>query len=367
MKLKVLFLLIIILLVGCTSIMNNNTDTNIQINTREDTTTLNNSSNENIAVFSPTETNNDLLVGNTPGNINNFGLVAFDDEWEYFWAGTTHQTDYNGGKLCKIKRDGTCFQVISDVIPCYINISDEWIYYIKQKKPGTFKGSIFKIRKDGKENQIIFQSDCVDMTVVGEWIYFINESEGNRIFKVKTDGSGLMKINDNECFGLLYENDTLYYFTKTGEYADTLNKQDVSAHSSPIQLIEGIFDFIINKGWIYFTTDDALYRLKTDGTDKTCLTDKSIINFNVLNDYIIISCVEVLSDDINDISVEFYKMNLDGSNMNKIPYSEKTFRSHIAGLTDENVYYWVDCAEWVELARMKYDGTSDFTLIKLLD
>jgi hypothetical protein len=313
--------------------------------------------------------NNKMDIGNIPGNIKNNGIVAINGEWEYFWAGTTqiYGDTSGGGKLCKMKSDGSNFRVISDDNPCYINVLGDWIYYIKQPRPSYYIGEIYRITVDGKNKRELFKGKCSAMTVVGDWIYFINLSDGNKIYKIKVDGSELTKLIDTRSYGLQYEEGCLYYLTGLPPQNFTLFKFDIS-NVKQQKLFEKINSYAISDGYIIASnSDNQLFRIKNDGTGYNNLFNKKISSFNVLGNYIYCSGADA------DYFVKgkgkscyIYKISLDGKQIITLPNENVVARDFLIGLVNDHVYYWVNRGEWLELARMKNDGTGDEILINRL-
>ncbi len=156
-------------------------------------------------------------------------------------------------------------------------IQDEWIYYVND----TDDYSIYKIRTDGSGRTKINDDNSRYLNVVGDWIYYSNyELEGlaaaefvdpNRnynIYKIRTDGNERTQINDDNSLGL--------------------------------KVIDG---------WIYyrnFSDDGKLYKIRTDGSDRTKLTDDVVLFINIEDDWIYY---------INESdSHKIYKIDIDGTN-----------------------------------------------------
>lgn len=352
-KMLVLIVLLSVGFVGCSN--------SVEDKTSSVTTTDKN----NVSIVAKNE-NPSPTLGNLPGNIANLGIAATYGEWEYFWAGTTGY-DFDGGKLAKMKSDGSNFQILSDDKPCYINVAGDWLYYVKQNRPGKYYGKIIRLSKDGTNRKELYTADSSSMTVVGEWIYFINISEGNKIYKMKTDGSELTKLNDTESYDLQYENGWLYYSSKLGESTYPLYKINVSDSSKSIEIMSNVNKFILNKGWIYFyDRNDKLYRIKNDGTNKLLVYNKPVENVNVTGDSIfIISTDEVFVSGLGSYT-KVYNVSLDGKEVKEIPNKDGVNRSGYACIVGDYIYYFIDRAEWFEIGRMKYDGSFDEVMINRL-
>ncbi|WP_432663962.1 DUF5050 domain-containing protein [Wukongibacter baidiensis] len=327
---------------------------------------------------SSSENTKTTMVGNTSSNIYNYGVVATDGEWEYFWAGATHGMDeFNGGKLCKMKIDGSDFQVLSDDRPYYINVVGDWVYYIKQENEeaslGYGYGKIYRIRKDGTDRKELYSYDSSNMIVVGEWIYFTNESDGKKIYRIKVDGSEATPLNNSESFALQYADGWLYYEVKESEDVYYFYKMSIEQDSKPIHVNFPVGDFIVNNGWIYYSNNedqDTLYRARVDGTDNIKLFDEPFSSFSVTKDSVYCFSLEaIFYRDTGGHSNELYKIDIDGNQVIKIPNENDPLpihRSHFGGIVGSYIYYWDFHGEWFELARMKNDGTSDEILIDKL-
>ena len=91
-----------------------------------------------------------IRYGNTVGNISNEGLVAQQGDWIYY------SNILDERKLYKIRTDGTQKQLLSDDRSWYLNIADDWIYYIVGGGGGSLtRLSYCKIRTDGTDGQLI--------------------------------------------------------------------------------------------------------------------------------------------------------------------------------------------------------------------
>ena len=56
------------------------------------------------------------------------------------------------------------------------------------------------------------------VNVSGGWIYFSNASYGGKLYKMKTDGTGKTKINDDDAMVINVLGDWLYYGTGSQGY-----------------------------------------------------------------------------------------------------------------------------------------------------
>lgn len=222
--------------------------------------------------------NKKLVVGNTIGNIINYGYTA---------------------------KDG------------------EWIYYIYPNEYDS-KIGIYKIKTNGKEKQKVLMEnidDIVSINVYKDYVYFIgtlngnyssNDTVDNKIYRVKTDGTNLEVINDNffnnSCREIYVVNDLVYYIGLDGNIY-TMN-------------LDGTDKKVIIK----------------NGTGYLGITDKYII-YNV-NENQATSENEISNtkktESSKDIEYVTYIMNLDGTNSRPILEGKRLYSVNIE---DDYVYF----------------------------
>lgn len=130
-------------------------------------------------------------VGNTSGNINNYGWVAIQGDWIYY------RNDALNGNLYKVKTDGTNKTKLNDDDVVNINAVGDWIYYFDVKRR-SFAGNvyhIYKIKTDGTEKTKIYASDISGlistMVVKDDYIYFDKIGE---VHRMKTDGTQMTSL-----------------------------------------------------------------------------------------------------------------------------------------------------------------------------
>jgi hypothetical protein len=374
-----ILLLFFVCLAGCNTI-----DRNSSAENQEQTKPVlmeeikeTNSYNAPINETEPKNKSESLEAGNTSSNINNGGYVATDGKWDYFWLGSTAlHNEERTMKLVKMKRDGSEFQILSEDKPMYINVMGDWIYYIKGRFDEfsySYDGPIYKIRKDGTGREELYGPNATEMTVVGEDIYFISYPE-NRLYRMKTDGSELTRLIDDISFHLQYDKGWLYFEIDQDR---SIYKLNTITNAKPIKMMESPDDYVISNDWIYYLVwkeidgldrMDGMYRMSIDGTNVSKLFDQSVINYSIKDDSIYVTAREKIRNEDEAENYEFFRMNLDGTEMSEIPLKdiEHHNRSAIFGVFGEFIYYWYYGDEWEDLARVKTDGTSEEILLDRL-
>ena len=79
-----------------------------------------------------------------------------------------------------------------------LNVTDNWIYYMKDIPSKNGKSIIYKVKLDGSEKTEILNKDTYifDIVVVEDWIYYRISGVCGAYdeYKIKTDGSGYGKV-----------------------------------------------------------------------------------------------------------------------------------------------------------------------------
>ena len=204
------------------------------------------------------------------------------------------------GNLYKIKVDGTNRTKIADD-KCYrINFSGKYIYYLKVNDVGQpIMNKLYRIKLDGTENIEVPCDDIIQfLNVEGEFIYYstyIDEKDhlkGVSIFKMKTDGTGKVKLCDTEynyfsnSFNVLSGNFYYWGVSKVeGKSLDTIlfmissdgKTQSAKFHGAAIN------SWIVRNKIYYYTQDSIykyIYRVNFDGTNKQLINK---VKLNIYN------------------------------------------------------------------------------------
>ncbi len=119
-------------------------------------------------------------------------------------------------------------------------VENNWIYYSNHNDVGR----LYKIRSDGTGiTRLSIQTAC-DIEVLGDWLYYYNTSETGGAFRTKTDGSKTEKLVDgfeNSCYGVYKDNGHIYIpyiygnkisYGEPGDYYSELLIYDVNGYYS---------------------------------------------------------------------------------------------------------------------------------------
>jgi len=125
------------------------------------------------------------------------------DEWIYF----RNQNDKP--VLTKMRTDGTEKSAIGDSGFYWIYVDENYIYYITLKNETS---TLNKMYADGTGNEEIADIRISHglVSFSESWIYYPNESDEDKLYMIKIDGSGNEKINDNIATRIYVLDDLLF-------------------------------------------------------------------------------------------------------------------------------------------------------------
>lgn len=265
-------------------------------------------------------------LGSTMGNaINSYGYYTFQDGWIYF-------ADESTGKLHKMKRDGTSKTLIYNYSVGNVNVIGEWVYF-------TSQGGIYKIKVDGSDLTLI-SSDSVyrSMIVAGNWIYYVNRNDGYSIYKISTNGTGRMKVNNDHTYFMNYNNGVLYY----ENVSDNRYIYKINANGTGRTLVKAVsvYELNVTDNYIYYT-NGSIQRINKDGSGQTTISTDMAFALHVDNNYIYYKN--------NTDNGNIYRMSLTGTNKFKITNVTNTDAIHV-------VYDWV-YYRYGSFYKVKIDGS----------
>jgi|GEM_PF-3583679 Bacterial Ig-like domain (group 4). len=170
---------------------------------------------------------------------------------------------YEVESLFKINTDGSGkFKVTS--AQTGFQIVDDWIYYVDGYGPSK----LCKIKTDGSQRTVLSYDRVSNLNVVDDWIYYIDNYGVPNIAKIRTDGTGKTDLNDNWSGYLNVIDDWIYYVDTTGgNYKIFKMKTDGTGN---VKLADSAELVNIIDGWIYYRNiveNNILYKMRTDGTE----------------------------------------------------------------------------------------------------
>lgn len=252
----------------------------------------------------------------------------------------------------------------------YASEEGGWIYYLSPNEDSS-KVGIFKVKNNGKDKQQIYMceagADIVSINVYKGHIYFIGSEEvttdendvlDNKIYRMKTDGSALEVLNDNElnndCYELYVINDEIYYIGVNAEIC----KMDLNGSNKTVVADNGTGYLGITDKYIIYNNlasetgiEYVTYIMNLDGTDaKPIIEGKRLYSVSIEGKYIYYS----------DSNKKLYRTEI-GSNKEELLYDN--IEVYNLNTNDGYAYYlnYLDAENGdltVCLFRVKLDGST---------
>ena len=316
--------------------------------------------------------------GNTIGNIANGGDFAIQDDWIF---------GSDGGGLYKIRTDGTQKKILDADGASDINVAGNWVYYYNCVKQDTGAGyrmisnGLYKIRTDGTmKTQLDDSLIAYNINVVDDWIYYASGNRytnvGNMIFKIRTNGKDktmLVELNsDDSIYDVTVTGGWVYYkpcsatISNNGTYEinQPIHKIRTNGKDNTLVTTDNSEYINIVGDWIYYINNDdknpsstgpfgahfggRVYKIRTDGTSKTKLTDCNVITMNVVDDWIYYR---------DDSQWYIRKIRTDGTSDTEIVFSSVSYGTSDIALLNEWIYYKDGACADFEFNKIRTDGT----------
>lgn len=215
----------------------------------------------------------------------------------------------------------------------------DWIYYTN----GGDYNKLYKIKIDGTGKTKLNDDASYNINVVGYWIYFTNASDGQKLYKIKTDGTGKAKLSDDVSNSINVVGNWIYYINGGNDnklYKININgtgKTQLNNYSSEVMNVSG--DWIYYLGW-----DHCIYKIKIDGTGNALLVNGWYLNLIVMGDWIYF---------IDGSDNNVYKIKTNGTGKIKI-INDTCNTFNVAG----NWIYYGNESNDHHLYKVKTDGTA---------
>ena len=271
----------------------------------------------------------DGTLGNSAGNLNNYGLFCEEDGTVYF------SNPYDNGNLYRMSSDGSEVKKLCDMSARYINAGGKYVFfYGTPNNDSTGLGSmvsnpgIYRVDKDGDNLKCLTRDTSQSMVLIGNNIYYqhYDKSEGTTFHVLdlsKQKSTELLSYMINPAgvyqgriyYNGMYDDHYLYcYNTGTGEnslvwegdiwnpiydgsfvyYMDVLNNYRLCRYSITDNTIEILTNdridfFNIYGDMIYYqvssSSDPCLKRMRTDGSDQIYVASGVFTGINITSTY----------------------------------------------------------------------------------
>lgn len=275
-----------------------------------------------VAFFVYKNYKNTTGVGNTIGNIRNYGYAAIEGNWIYYLAPNEDSSQVG---IFKIKTDGTEKTELlmnegdaqTEIVS--INAVGDYVYFIsissnEENTEDTIDNKIYRMKTDGSDLEVIndneLNNDCYEIYVINGYIYYIDVNAN--VSKMKLDGTEKNVVAENGTGYLgLTENYIIYNNLpeeNSTEYVTYIMNID---GTDPKPVIEGkrLYSVNIVDNYIYYTDENKkIYRTEINSNKEELVFDTEAYNLNVDNGYAYY--LNYVDAENQDYTVCIYKTNL---------------------------------------------------------
>lgn len=312
-------------------------------------------------------------VGNTIGNIRNYGYATINGNYIYYLAPNEDSTAVG---IFKIKKDGTgepkqLFMEDMDVVS--INVYNGYVYFIGigsdvYSEEDELDNKIYRMKTNGDNLTVIndneFNNDCYEIYLVNGYVYYIGTD--NNIYKMALNGSDRTLVSNNETGYLGVTDKYIIYNELNSDESDYTTCIMNLDGTNPRHIIdnERLYSVNIDGDYVYYTNiDKQICKTKIDSGESEVLLDTTAYNMNLYGDYIYFLNYKDLENE--DYTVCLYKIKTDGSEKEATSIKElDTYSSFINIIGDWVIYMDSNQTEGF-INLVKTDGSSEVCLYLL--
>ncbi len=218
------------------------------------------------------------IRGNHPGNYTALALER--DGWIYY-------THFNFENVRKVRIDGSGAVVLSiDENASAFNMLDGWLYYVCE-------AGLMKLRADGSGREVLLARPDPYyfhyLNLVDGWFYFAMRQHGMDevgIFKLPLAGGEPQRLSDDAPYlGLCVAGGWIYYDTAGG------SMYRMRTDGSDRTLLGDGYRPILEDGWLYYVEEEAsggqIFRMDPEDGEITAISvDLYTHTFNVLGNWV---------------------------------------------------------------------------------
>ncbi len=261
--------------------------------------------------------NPDGYLGNTAGNLNSGGKFCEAGGRVFF------SNSYDMGKLYSMNPDCSDIRKISDDSASYINGTDKYIYYIRNNSNGGGKGvkvlfkstlyGVVRCKTDGSGEHTLVSGYCTDMTLTGNTLLYKGTDKSvNATYSIETSGDNKKIVSDKLVTNSCIVDNKIYYSSSENDHF--IHSLDISSGSDSLYIEGNTYMASIVDGYVYYIDLDngyALTRINLSDRKKTVISDDRCILYNVYDNVIYYQAE-------NPNGHACYRINTDGSSRTKI-------------------------------------------------
>ncbi len=172
---------------------------------------------------------------NTNGNLNNKGLVVFDNVTKNHIlsvGNAVYQFNVETDNITKL------FSVENGGRATYLNIAKEWIYFINTANNWVYRAS----RSDYSIIETVVEQECLSIMREQSYLFYLVEEDGVNVLYELTDNGNLFKAKHN-MFLISHYYSKLYYYVDSPLSPSQIELSSLEGHGKyRLQYLTGIAD-----------------------------------------------------------------------------------------------------------------------------
>lgn len=312
-------------------------------------------------------------AGNTIGNIRNYGYATIDGNYIYYLAPNEDSTAVG---IFKVKKDGSgtpenLFMEDFDVVS--INAYNGYLYFIgigteTASETDNFDNKIYRMKTNGTGLTVIndneFNNDCYEIYVVDGSVYYIGTD--NNIYKMNLDGSNRSLVSENKTGYLgITEKYIIYNVETENEDGYTTYIMNIDGtNQRPLIENERLYSVNISGDYVYYTNiDKQICRVKIDSGKSETVLDTTAYNMNLYDDYIYY--LNYKDIDNGDNTVCLYRIKADMSEKTATNIKQLDSYSSFINIVGDRVIYMDSNEKEGFINLVKTDGSDEVRLYVL--
>ncbi|MCI8550768.1 MAG: DUF5050 domain-containing protein [Lachnospiraceae bacterium] len=219
----------------------------------------------------------EVVLGNSNGNISNFGAIASMDSRLVY-----SNVD---GSCILIEKENSGWKTVKTRHLGYLNLWESWIYYLNPE------GIIERVPQSnpGQEAEQVGKGNVSAFLIVDGIIYY-NGLDGT-IHSMTAEGKRDRELAGGVNSGINYEDGQLYFLRSGSTSGEKWKVCRMNTDGSGIKTVGSspVEEYIVQDGWIYYINpddDDSIYRMKTDGKQESSLGTGAAGGLNICGEWI---------------------------------------------------------------------------------
>lgn len=313
-------------------------------------------------------------IGNSIGNIRNYGYASTNGKWIYFLS-PSDDTEQVG--ICKVKSNGEDRQelIMDDFDVLSINVYKNYIYFIgigleEYDENDEVDNKIYRMKTDGSGLEVIndneFNNECYEIYVVNNSIYYIGTDEN--IYKMKLNGTKRELVSDNGTGYIGITNKYIIYNVENeaGDNYITYIMDLNGKNARPILEDKRLYSVDISGKYVYYTnTDKQIYRTEIDSGVEELILDDTAYNLNLNGDYLYF--LNYLDAENEDFTVALFRVKADGTETEAENIKTLSSYSTFINVVGDWVMYMDNDETSGFINLVNKNGTGEETKIYVLD